>query len=459
MAVHRRLGDRDVRSDDRYLFLETVMAARDALHLSYIGEGVRDGKPRNPAAPLAELLALLDESHGLRGRDGNEAPRPWLVRHPLQPFDARYFDASDPRLFSYRGDAIALLRDHGSALPAFLDAAPAALAAAPATLLLANVLDYFRRPAEHLLHRLGLRLDALKSDLLADSEPLDPEFARIDRVAQRLFFDTAAGGSLELPLLPPDWLRHGGLWPPVRAGELAWRHQREQVGELLAEAAQSALFDAGPPQRLPLAIDLDVHGLRLQGELTRAYRSGGVDWVFDLFPPRRNARLDFSVRVGLFLEWALLHLAQWTALRPVRVLLPGARRDSSAWQDALDAWNDAALDAFRRSDAPARERLHGELLRRVGGVLRIHVRALHRPLWYFPRTSWIAAEHDGDAGKVLHSWIGGSHQAGERDHAPGYARLLASGSELEPGTPAWDELLAVARELRALIHLDAEPVA
>jgi exodeoxyribonuclease V gamma subunit len=51
---HPRMGDRDVRSDDRYLFLQTLMSVRDALHLSFIGEGVRDGKPRNPAAPLAE---------------------------------------------------------------------------------------------------------------------------------------------------------------------------------------------------------------------------------------------------------------------------------------------------------------------------------------------------------------------------------------------------------------------
>jgi exodeoxyribonuclease V gamma subunit len=41
MQQQRRLGDRDVRDDDRYLFLETLMAARDALHFSYIGEGVR----------------------------------------------------------------------------------------------------------------------------------------------------------------------------------------------------------------------------------------------------------------------------------------------------------------------------------------------------------------------------------------------------------------------------------
>src|SRR5262249_13705885 len=93
MNTPRRLGDRDVRSDDGSLFLETVMSARDLLHLSFIGEGVRDGKPRNPAAPLAELMAALDGA----ARGGGEARlnetaelharhlRPWLVRHPLQP--------------------------------------------------------------------------------------------------------------------------------------------------------------------------------------------------------------------------------------------------------------------------------------------------------------------------------------------------------------------------------------
>ena len=64
MARIRRLGDRDVTGDDRYLFLETVMSARKRLHLSYIGQGVRDGKHRNPAAPLAELLAELDRTCG-----------------------------------------------------------------------------------------------------------------------------------------------------------------------------------------------------------------------------------------------------------------------------------------------------------------------------------------------------------------------------------------------------------
>src|SRR6185312_14421340 len=39
-----RPGDRDTRNEDRYLFLEALMSAREMLHVSYIGEGVRDGK-------------------------------------------------------------------------------------------------------------------------------------------------------------------------------------------------------------------------------------------------------------------------------------------------------------------------------------------------------------------------------------------------------------------------------
>lgn len=453
MATHRRLGDRDVRSDDRYLFLETVMAARDVLHLSYIGEGVRDGRPRMPAAPLAELLALLDETHGLRGA-ADDVPRPWFVRHPLQPFDARYFDGSDPRLFSYRDDLLALLREQGKTPPAFFDRPLPDADLAPGVVSLAHVLDYFRRPAQFLLRRCGVRLDALDPDRLADSEPLDPQFARIDRVAQRLFFDTAARGEAAVPPSPPDWLRHGGLWPPGRAGDAAWEAQRETVDELLDEAWDSALFRDGMPQRLPLTIDLAVDGLRLQGELSRAWRAVDGDWLFDLAPGKKR-EFDFGRRISLFLEWALLQLALPEARARVRVLLPGAAGDAG-WLASLDDWN----EALRRADseAPARAAARrADLTRRVGALLALYVRAQAAPLWYFPKTSWAAAASGGDPERIGEAWIGGEHHLGEQAYTPGYERLFAGGCSLTPDTPAFAELVAVARELSALITLDAEP--
>ena len=318
-------------------------------------------------------------------------------------------------------------------------------------MVLANLLDYWRRPAQHLLRQYGLRLDALESGRLADSEPLDPQFARLDRVAQRLFFDAAAVGQVELPEAPPDWLRYGGLWPPVRAGERAWERQRAVVADLLADADGSGLFQAGALQRLPQAIDLGVAGWRVQGELTRAYRSGGTDWIFEL-PQRKESDLDFGARLVLFLEWALLQLAQWNDPRPLRVLLPGSG-DKRPWQTSLDAWSETTR-ALQR-DAPAYAARRAELERRVAALLQLYLGALREPLWYFPRTSWAAAAVDVNEARVLLAWHGNDRQTGERDYMPGYARLFASGAELAPGTPEFDELVATAQTLRTLIEFDA----
>ena len=89
MQTHPRRGDRDTRNEDRYLFLEALMAARQHVHLSYLGEDVADGSRRNPASPLSELLEFLDEQFDAPSQTA-AGVRPWLIRHPLQPFDRRY---------------------------------------------------------------------------------------------------------------------------------------------------------------------------------------------------------------------------------------------------------------------------------------------------------------------------------------------------------------------------------
>ena len=85
----RQLGDRDTRSDDRYLFLETLMSARDRLHLSFVARDATDDAARYPAAPLAELMDVLPPAAGEGGPE-------WRVDHPLQAFDPAYGDGRDP---------------------------------------------------------------------------------------------------------------------------------------------------------------------------------------------------------------------------------------------------------------------------------------------------------------------------------------------------------------------------
>ena len=88
-AQDPRVGDRDVRSEDRQLLLDAVLAARDRLVITYTGRDERSNLPRPPAVPVGELLDVVDRT--ARTPDG-PARHAIVVTHPLQPFDARNYE-------------------------------------------------------------------------------------------------------------------------------------------------------------------------------------------------------------------------------------------------------------------------------------------------------------------------------------------------------------------------------
>ncbi|GHA76228.1 RecBCD enzyme subunit RecC [Lysobacter bugurensis] len=465
MSRHRRLGDRDLRGDDRYLFLETVMSARDALHLSYVGEGVRDGKPRNPSAPLGELLAAFERAAGVDAED--DAPdaagawqRPWLVRHPLQPFDARYFDGRDPALFSFRRDFAQMAAPPAAPPPAPFHTpptVPVAIAPSIEPIALHEVLGYYRDPARQLLAgALRLRLDALGDGRLPDCEPLEARFDAIDGVTRRVFVHAIAHDAL--PDAAPPWLRLGGLLPPGRIGEAAWRAECEKVQSLLEGARRHPLFASGLPQACAVSVDIDASPFRVRGELPRCYETDDAVWVFDLYPGRREDALDFRARIGLFVEWALLRLRDAAGDRAAR-LCALTETDSARWQQSINEWDAQFMAHASDGDIEACAQRLDALRARVGRLLDFWVQAQAAPSWYFPKTSWVAATAPA---KTADAWLGGRQHVGERDYGLGYARLLASERDFRPGTADHELLESIARDLHGLIHFaerDAEATA
>lgn len=59
MAGRYRPGDRSRREDDRYLFLEAMLSAREKLYISYIGRSVRDNGERMPSVLVGQLRDYL----------------------------------------------------------------------------------------------------------------------------------------------------------------------------------------------------------------------------------------------------------------------------------------------------------------------------------------------------------------------------------------------------------------
>jgi hypothetical protein len=71
MARDHRAGDRSRREDDRYLFLEALLSAREHLHVSWVGRSIHDNEERPPSVLVAQL-----RDHIAAGWRLADAPRP-----------------------------------------------------------------------------------------------------------------------------------------------------------------------------------------------------------------------------------------------------------------------------------------------------------------------------------------------------------------------------------------------
>ncbi len=110
MADDTRPGDRSRREDDRYLFLEALLSARQRLVISWVGRDIRDDSERPPSVLVGQLRDHVAAGWQLAGADPNEREsrrRQRLLealtcQHPLQPFSRSYFEPErGERLFTY----------------------------------------------------------------------------------------------------------------------------------------------------------------------------------------------------------------------------------------------------------------------------------------------------------------------------------------------------------------------
>ena len=182
MAAEPKPGDRTLREDDRQLFLEAILSARDALHFSYVGKSAQDGSERPASVLLDQLLRLCDQhfvfaagdhtlSLGLEGA----VSRAITHEHALHRFDARYFQRAGGRAFySYDRSAEAAARSLLQEKPperAF-SRAPLPARDEPLVLRLDALTRFFRRPQETFLkERLKVFLPR-EMDELSDREPI-----------------------------------------------------------------------------------------------------------------------------------------------------------------------------------------------------------------------------------------------------------------------------------------------
>ena len=400
IARHPARGDRSLRDEDRYLFLECLLSARDSLYLSYVGQSVKDNGVIPPSVLVSEFLDAIEV--GFSAEQGVE--RRLITRHRLQAFSRSYFSAGSP-LFSYSGEncealnqAVCNPQERTLFVSAPLPEPPPEMR----ELTLAQLLRFFGNPARYLLeNRLEIRLGELSSQL-EEREAFDLDRLEGYGLNQELLEKCLAGGDCR-DLLAVSRCR--GLLPPARHGELVFEGALKEV-ELLA--AKIGAHTAGWQRLEPVVFEESIGDFRLSGKLDGIWTAHKISY--------RCAKLKAKDELRAWIEHLVLN-----AFAP-----EGYPRES------LLVMTDEVVGFAPVEQAAVM----------LASLLDLYWQGLKMPLRYFPASSREYLRSDGDLEKARHKWESGFFPGEQED--PHFR--LCFGQEPEPLN---DEFQRLARELLA----------
>jgi exodeoxyribonuclease V gamma subunit len=288
-GVASRFGDRSVRNDDRYLFLEALLSARERFMVFYGGQAIRDNRVIPPSVVVGELLDVIEEGFFLApGEPDTEKVNlrhHIVITHPLQPFHPSYFDPESGRLFSYSREflegAKALVRPRRER-PPFL---PAPLSETQIeTVFLPDLIRFFSMPVDFFLrHRLGIVLSDQPEEI--DSrEPLSLKGLDRFSAGEYLLDGSIRGRAMEetLPIIHAK-----GVFPPGSIGVFTAEDIAGQVGSIHQAAIEVM---TGAPLS-PLQVNLEIGGSLLIGEIEDLWPSGRIVYSFASLTERRKLSL------------------------------------------------------------------------------------------------------------------------------------------------------------------------
>ncbi|MBL8618355.1 MAG: exodeoxyribonuclease V subunit gamma [Deltaproteobacteria bacterium] len=299
-----RPGDRSPRDEDRYLFLEAVLAARDQLLVLFSGRDERSNDERPPAVPVSELLDALEAT--APGPDGGPL-RPHLLRtHSLQAFHPDNFRPRWPgavaptaRPWSFspslRAGAAALRGER----EAVEDEAPTVLRlprgpAAPQPdeeIELDDLVRFFENPARALLQRrLRVQLPPAPA-AVADREPVELDALERWGLGEALLAGAQAGDGAPAAraAAAEARARAEGRLPFGQSGSQAVARER-QLSEAIVFLAEAFAGPTLPAEDLRLSLP-GVEG----GPPWAPAPAQGVQLIGRVGPLRRVAGLDGSV--------------------------------------------------------------------------------------------------------------------------------------------------------------------
>ena len=358
IAKHPQPGDRSRRNDDRYLFLEAILSARNILYTSYIGQNIQDNSTIPPSVVISELMDYIQQGFTISGQKILDHI---FTKHRLQAFSPEYFKDSK-KLFSYSEkncEAAQCILETREAPISFISRGLSDPGEEWKTVDLNDLSTFFSNPSRFLLYkRLGIHLDE-KTLILEDREAFEIETLEKYLLNKKLLEKKLEGGNLK------------DFFPTVHSsGQLPHGPLGECIYEELSQGVEHFVVKSKPyiAETIlePLEVDLNISDFRLTGRIKPIYPERLLHY--------RYARVKARDRLTVWINHLVLNSVMAETYPHTSMLagLEPKKKHEALWT----AWEYSPVENSK------------EILE---ALLKKYWEGLKNPLHFFPETSWTYA--------------------------------------------------------------------
>ena len=345
-----RPGDPSQKEEDRYLFLEALLSARQFFYISYVGLSSEDNSSIPPSVIVSELLDYLTE--GFSASDGTLRDQ-LVVSHHLQAVHPSYFSENKklPCYCPHNCKAAKKLIESSPGKSLFVKKPLPEQENETREIGIADLKSFFGNPSKYLLKRIiGLSFDR-------DYETVpDKEIFRISglpgyKIGEEMLECALRGGDLNELF---HVMKVSGRLPHGTAGLGAYEMLLAEI-EAFARHLKREL--SGRKTR-DVDLDLSIAGFHISGRVHDLSESGVIKYRF--------ARIRAKDHIGIWIDLLMLGAAGKSL--PVSPSFILGREEK--WK-YLPPQNAAEI---------------------LADILEMYSRGIREPLFFFPETSLSYAE-------------------------------------------------------------------
>jgi len=378
IAANPKPGDRSLELEDRYLFLEALLSARELFYISYTGQNPYDNASKRPSVILEELLDYLDKSffiNTLNNYSSSSIKESQTIiqttdnsitalsddsysqsirevvftKHRLQAFSPAYFEKNS-KLFSFSKDnylaALNTGKINDNAEPFF----PTPLTEpdiAFKSLQINDLCRFFQNPSKYLLQRrLHISLD-IRHVNFYDDEPFDVSGIEHYKLTGKLIDNLLSGKSVE------ECYKQFKIMGELPHGTVG-KYHFEVISRDVSDFVNSLSSLKVKPQLDNLLIDNDLFDFHLYGSIQNIWKNHQLQY--------RYTRFKAADLINLWIRHLLLNHFGSASYPKISLMLT---RD----------------ECIRFNEVKDSEQL-------LHKVLDLYWKGLCYPLHFFPDSSW-----------------------------------------------------------------------